>query len=126
MRTVLLRFPGLPLLLPLTAYWVLVGVWLNPVATGLLTMLVLVHFLRPAWPGLLLAAACLLLGGYGVLALISEFGGGPPLSSAGKWSLGYGILFIGSWLAASAWMYYGYWRRLRPAPSAASLHAPES
>ena len=97
------------LLIALTAfYWVSSGTFVNPIAIGLIVLLLIQFFLRNDYLGVVIPILIVLASSYLMLALFSEIGEFQVWDSGARRLLIIGFLFLLATIASSVLMIRKY------------------
>ena len=89
-------------------YWVSTAFLLNPVAIGLLAVLVLQLFLKSRVIGIVIPGLLILASFYMLLAMMSELSEFPAFNADARKLLVVGLSFFLSTMVISGWMIYKY------------------
>ena len=104
----LLDLPEYLLIASVLFYWISVGRVLNPIAIGLLLVLLLQIIFRPRWLGLLIPVMMAVASLYLILALFSELSEFPSFNTEAQKLLFVGLGFLLSTLFISGVMIVKY------------------
>ena len=111
MRTIkktILQLPEYLLILAVLFYWVSASKVINPIAIGLLAILVIQIYTKNKVIGLIIPTVLILICCYMLLALFSEFNEFPTFNSEAKTLLFIGLSFFLSTILTCLIMIYKY------------------
>ncbi|PTM04188.1 MAG: hypothetical protein DA407_13245 [Bacteroidetes bacterium] len=105
---ILLKLPEYVLVLAVLFYWASAGILINPIAIGLMALLVFQIIYKNQILGLIIPSLLIIICLYMLLALISEFNEFPTFNADAKKLLFVGLLFFISTMTVSVIMVYNY------------------
>jgi hypothetical protein len=110
LKNLLLKKPEFLLLTVVVIYWVSAGVLLNPIAIGLVAVLLFQILKHNRDLGLLMSILFILISFFTLLALLSELSEFPAFNADAREMLLVGLLLLFPSLIASGLMFYKYSR----------------
>jgi energy-coupling factor transporter transmembrane protein EcfT len=108
LKKISLQLPEYLLITALMFYWVSAGMWINPIAIGLIFALILQIVFKNRIIGIIIPSLLILTSFFLLLALISEFNEFPYFTSDAKKLLFVGLSYFISTLLISGIMIYKY------------------
>lgn len=109
-KQILLKLPEYLLIAAVLFYWMSAGLIINPIAIGLIALLVFQIIFKNKVIGLMIPSLLILTCLYMLLALMSEFNEFPSFNAEAKTLLFVGLAFFISTMAVSLLMIYKYLR----------------
>ena len=107
-KQIILKLPEYLLIIAVLFYWISVGLIVNPIALGLIALLIFQIIFKNKIIGLIIPSLLILTCLYMLLALMSEFNEFPTFNEEAKTLLFVGLSFFISTMAISVFMIYKY------------------
>jgi hypothetical protein len=108
LKEISLNLPEYLLVAAVIFYWASSGMIINPIAIGLITVLMLQIIFKNRIVGVLIPGLLIMTGLYMLMALMSEFNEFPTFNSDAKKLLFVGLSYFVSTIAISGIMLYKY------------------
>lgn len=108
LKTITLNLPEYLLIAAVIFYWMSAGTVVNPIAIGLILVLVLQMIFKNRIVGILIPSLLIVISLYMLMALMSEFNEFPTFNSDAKQLLLVGLTFFISTMAVSVIMICKY------------------